>query len=43
MRQPVWQSLGLLQRASFHYRIPIGRRAIQTASSRIPNFAFAFE
>ncbi|KAJ5095657.1 hypothetical protein NUU61_005013 [Penicillium alfredii] len=42
MRSPnLWQSLRLLQRTSYYRDIP--RHSIHTATSRIPNFAFAFD
>ncbi|KAJ5174756.1 uncharacterized protein N7482_000633 [Penicillium canariense] len=39
--QSVWRSLSLLQRVPV--RCSSGRRAIQTTTTRIPNFAFAFD
>ncbi|PWY96583.1 aspartyl-tRNA synthetase [Aspergillus sclerotioniger CBS 115572] len=43
--QSLWRSFGLLQRASTRSFVDAGsgRRAFQTASSRIPDFAFAFD
>ncbi|CAG8290644.1 unnamed protein product [Penicillium olsonii] len=42
--QTAWRSIGLLKRHATAQHSFLGRRAIQTASSRpVPNFAFAFD